>query len=263
MTKIFKTLFLSLAFYTLQATLSACMPELPPDSAKDKFQHYLKAAIIDEAITIPQLKQLQANADAFEAAREARTLSARIDHSTPYHVIANMRPILTSEHADSQSQPPASESHASAEAIKLIEVSGGRERAQASIAKLVQHCQDELRSNCPKCDPALITEWGKRMTAGLNIDDIVNLAATAYSKHYSEDELKDLTSFATAKQSGKPASLSPALQKKVQALKPTISEESESSGREFGEKVNRAVGVEMQKEHPEDFPTEKSTKAQP
>lgn len=89
----FKTLSLSVILMALQPILSAAL-DVPSDPSKEKFQQDIKAAVLDEAITIPQLRELQTNLDTLKAAREARRPDAPVDLLTPYHAMSNIKRVL-------------------------------------------------------------------------------------------------------------------------------------------------------------------------
>jgi len=169
--------------------------------------------------------------------------------------------------ADSHSERSSSGSRASVEvqskAIKLIDVSGARDRLMTSFPAIVEQGKAAMRNQCPKCDPAFISEWGKRMMVRLKIDDFVHVAAEAYEKHFTSDELTQLTTFVTSQKAGTPSPLAPALQKKYSDLLPTIMGEIVGGCTELGGKLGRDVGTEIEREHPEYFPNSKSAKTQP
>jgi hypothetical protein len=84
MKSILKILLLSVASVALQPIVRAS-PDTPLDSAKSKLQQDMKAAVLDEALTIPQLKELQASVATLKAAREAHHPGDPVDLLTcPY-----------------------------------------------------------------------------------------------------------------------------------------------------------------------------------
>jgi hypothetical protein len=150
-------------------------------------------------------------------------------------------------------QSPAGQS-AHLKAVKLVEVSGGRERLVAALPELIESGKAMMQKQCPDCNPAFLTEWGKRMTARIKIDDFVNVAALAYEKHFTDDELTELIAVVSSQKTEKPIALSAGLQKKVSELLPAIMGEITGATTEIGARLGGEVGAEIGKEHPEYFP---------
>lgn len=136
-------------------------------------------------------------------------------------------------------------------AVKLMEISVGRERLAASIPELIEKGQDAMRKQCPGCNPAFFTEWGTRMAARLKVDDFVNVAVRAYEKRFSDGELSELLTVASSRKTERPVTLSPALQKKLSAAMPAIMGEITGGCTEIGARLGGEVGAEIEKEHPD------------
>jgi len=100
-------------------------------------------------------------------------------------------PLLAQESASQ----PAPVSEAAAErhrkAVELVQLNGGRDRLEAAIPQMVEQGKAELRKDCRECRPEFVAEWGKRMTARFKADDFVNVAARAYEKRFTNDELTE------------------------------------------------------------------------
>lgn len=155
-------------------------------------------------------------------------------------------------------EQPAPKSDAAAEihlkAVKVIEASGGRDRLVAGIPDIIEQGKAAIQKQCPDCAQAFVTEWGKRMTARLKVDDFVDVAARAYEKRFTIEELTELLEVVSSQKSEKPVTPSPALQKKLSALVPAIMGEITGGSTELGAKLGSEVGTEIEKEHPEYFP---------
>lgn len=139
-------------------------------------------------------------------------------------------------------------------AVKLVEMTGGRDRFVASIPELIEQGKAAMRKQCPDCNPAFVTEWGKRMTARLKADDFANVAVRAYEKRFTNDELTEFLAVVSSQKTEKPAPLSPTLQKKLSDILPAIMGEITGGCTEIGAKLGGEVGTEIEKEHPEYFP---------
>jgi hypothetical protein len=77
---------LPMAFAAFQATASS--------PATDKFHQDIKAAVLNGSITIPQLKELQTNAEALKAYKAAQRPGGPVDYLTPWHAVSNMKAIM-------------------------------------------------------------------------------------------------------------------------------------------------------------------------
>jgi hypothetical protein len=147
-------------------------------------------------------------------------------------------------------------------AVKLVEMSGARERFVTAIPGLIEQGKTAMQTQCTDCNPAFVAEWGKRMTARLKVDDFVNVAARAYERRFTNDELAELLAVVSSRKTEKPVPLSPALQKKVSDLLPAIMGEITGGSTEIGAKLGGEIGAEILKEHPEYTPA-KSKPAKP
>ena len=77
---------LPMAFAAPQANTS--------NPATDKFHQDIKAAVLNGSITIPQLKELQTNAEALKAYKAAQKPGAPVDFITPWRAVSNMKAIM-------------------------------------------------------------------------------------------------------------------------------------------------------------------------
>ncbi len=91
-----KTLFtLSLAALLLtQLPPSFASPQADDNPATDKFKADIKAAVLNGSITIPQLKELQTNAEALKAFKAAQKPGAPVDLVTPWTAVSKMKAIM-------------------------------------------------------------------------------------------------------------------------------------------------------------------------
>jgi hypothetical protein len=61
---------------------------------KEKFQQDLKAAVMDQSITVPQLKEIQANVAILKEAKGEQQSGAPVDLVTPYTAVTKIREIM-------------------------------------------------------------------------------------------------------------------------------------------------------------------------
>ena len=64
------------------------------DPATDKFKQDIKAAVLNGSITIPQLKELQENAEALKAYKAAQRPGGPVDLITPWSTVTKMKAIM-------------------------------------------------------------------------------------------------------------------------------------------------------------------------
>jgi hypothetical protein len=74
------------------STLVAAQDEANP--LREKFQQDLKAAVMSESITVPQLKEIQANIAVLKEAKGEEKPGAPVDLVTPYAAVSKIRAIM-------------------------------------------------------------------------------------------------------------------------------------------------------------------------
>ena len=62
--------------------------------ASDKFKQDIKAAVLNGSITIPQLKELQENAETLKAYKATQKPGAPVDFMTPWTAVSKMKAIM-------------------------------------------------------------------------------------------------------------------------------------------------------------------------
>jgi hypothetical protein len=78
----------------LPQMLCAAPQDADSNPAMAKFKEDMKAAVMSGSLTIPQVKELQANAETLKSAKADQTPGAPIDLLTPYKAVSNMRAIM-------------------------------------------------------------------------------------------------------------------------------------------------------------------------
>jgi hypothetical protein len=87
----FSSVFMATLFFT-SSTLVAAQDEANP--LRDKFQEDLKAAVMSESITVPQLKEIQANIAVLKEAKGEEKPGAPVDLVTPYTAVSKIKAIM-------------------------------------------------------------------------------------------------------------------------------------------------------------------------
>jgi hypothetical protein len=93
MKRILKVICLSAVFTaSLQLARAGAIDTSNP--ATEKLQQDIKTAVLNGSITIPQLKELQANLEVLKAAKSAQQPGAPVDLVTPYTAVSKMKAIM-------------------------------------------------------------------------------------------------------------------------------------------------------------------------
>jgi hypothetical protein len=77
-----------------QLSVATLRAQTAEDAATDKFKQDMKAAVLNSSITIPQLKELQQNAEALKAYKAAQKPGAPVDLMTPWTAVSKMKAIM-------------------------------------------------------------------------------------------------------------------------------------------------------------------------
>jgi hypothetical protein len=85
---------LSLVLLALHQAPTAMAQAAASNPAMDKFKEDMKTAVLNGNITVPQVKELQTNAETLKASREERQPGAPVDLLTPYRAVSNMKAIM-------------------------------------------------------------------------------------------------------------------------------------------------------------------------
>ncbi|HYL77908.1 MAG TPA: hypothetical protein VEU96_27090 [Bryobacteraceae bacterium] len=139
-------------------------------------------------------------------------------------------------------------------AVKLVEMGGGRDRLVATIPDMIERGKAAMQKQCPDCNPAFFTEWGKRMASRLKIDDFMNVAVRAYETRFTNDELTEFLTVMSSQKTENPVPFSPPLQKKLSSLLPAIMGEITGGCTEIGARLGGEIGAEIEAQHPEYVP---------
>jgi hypothetical protein len=96
MKNILRALWLSVILLTLYQAPSAMAQAAASNPAADKFKEDIKTAVLNGSIAIPQVKELQANAETLKAVKENQRPGAPVDLLTPYGAVSRMKAIMAS-----------------------------------------------------------------------------------------------------------------------------------------------------------------------
>lgn len=95
MKRIVAGLSLLLALTAIQQLPSAFAQDAAASNpASEKFKADMKTAVMNGSITIPQVKELQSNAEILKSTKEHQTPGAPVDLLTPYRAVSRMKAIM-------------------------------------------------------------------------------------------------------------------------------------------------------------------------
>ncbi len=90
----FLRISLQLVLAVLLSTAVSAQDAASP--AMEKFKQDMKTAVLNGSITVPQVKQLQADAETLKSARSEQTPESPVDLLTPWRAVSNMKKTLAS-----------------------------------------------------------------------------------------------------------------------------------------------------------------------
>jgi hypothetical protein len=88
MKHVLQAISLSIVLLALHQAPTAIAQAAASNPAMDKFKEDMKTAVMNGSITVPQVKELQANAETLKGAREERQPGAPVDLLTPYRAVS-------------------------------------------------------------------------------------------------------------------------------------------------------------------------------
>src|ERR1700759_5395978 len=94
MKRVLQAISLSIVLLALHQAPTAIAQVATSNPAMDKFKEDMKTAVLNGSITVPQVKELQTNAESLKAFREERQPGAAVDLLTPYRAVSNMKAIM-------------------------------------------------------------------------------------------------------------------------------------------------------------------------
>jgi hypothetical protein len=153
-----------------------------------------------------------------------------------------------------------------ADAARLVELSGARERMQEGVDQLLKDLGAKFNEKCKGCDPAAGLEWSRRMKLKIKVEDLLDIMVRAYEKYLTDEEINQLISLMTdqkrtsdqktssGQKSEQPRKPLPELQQKLTTVMPALQGEIIGGGAQLGAALGTETELEIRKEHPEYFP---------
>jgi len=152
---------------------------------------------------------------------------------------------------DQQGSAKEAASKLHADAVKLVEVSGARQRLKDGMTGMVEEGRKAMMEKCPACSPEFGDAWTRKMLERINIEDFLAVYVRVYEKYFNDDDLVELISMQKARSEGRQQDPSPPLKKKLDSVMPSVLGDSIGGCSEVGAKLGAEVGAEIEKEHPE------------
>jgi len=138
-----------------------------------------------------------------------------------------------------------------ADAVRLVEVSGARQRLQDNFKQMVDDGAKRMMQGCQRCTSQYRDEWEKRFLERSNFQDYLDVFARVYEKYFTDAEINELIAMQQDKGSSKAASPSPALKEKLTSVMPDVLGDSTGGCAKIGAKLGGEIGSEIEREHPE------------
>jgi hypothetical protein len=138
-----------------------------------------------------------------------------------------------------------------ADAIRLVEVSGAKQRLQDNFKQMVDDGVKQMMQSCQRCTPEFGDEWKKRFLEQSNIQDYVDVYVSVYEKYFTDAELNELIDIRKHTGTSKDPTLSPALKEKLTAVMPSVMGDSIGGCARIGAKLGADIGSDIEREHPE------------
>jgi hypothetical protein len=138
-----------------------------------------------------------------------------------------------------------------ADAIKLVEVTGAKQRLQGGLTENVAKGKTQMMETCPKCAPAFADEWEKRMLERIRVNDFLDVYVRVYEKYFTDEEITELIALQSSHKDSQTVEPSPALKQKLASVMPSLMGEAIGGCSQIGAKLGAEVGAEIEKEHPE------------
>jgi TonB family protein len=135
-------------------------------------------------------------------------------------------------------------------ALALVEISGTKQSIEAMLPKLIENARNPA-SEGTNADPRFVDEWRKRMTARLQVADLVTVPVRVYEKYLTADEISEMISIWSSQKDSKPASPSPALQEKLKSILPSMRSDIDAGLAGLSEQRGGEISQEILTEHPD------------
>ena len=136
-------------------------------------------------------------------------------------------------------------------AMELVQAMGVRKRFEIDRTKGMNDAKAQLLREYPNLSDAFVNEWARKVSAQLNPDDYVAIAARVYSSHFTDDELDQLAQGQRNANAGRPSALPPVLRDKLRRLLPTLAGEIAGGFAQTGATLGAQVAQQVAKEHPD------------
>ena len=138
-----------------------------------------------------------------------------------------------------------------ADAIRLVEVSGAKQRLQDNFKQMGDDAVKQMMEECSQCTPEYGDEWKKRFLERSNLQDYLDVYVRVYEKYFTDAEINELIALQKNKGTSKATGPSPALKEKLTSVMPSVMGDSVGGCAQIGAKLGAEIGGEIEREHPE------------
>jgi hypothetical protein len=124
-----------------------------------------------------------------------------------------------------------------ADAIRLVDVSGAKQRLQDNFKQMVDDGAKQMMEKCSRCAPEYGNEWKRRFIERSNLQDYLDVYVRVYEKYFTDAEINELIALQKDKGTSKAASPSPALKEKLTSVMPSVLGEAIGGSTQIGAKL--------------------------
>jgi hypothetical protein len=138
-----------------------------------------------------------------------------------------------------------------ADALKLVEISGAKQRLQDNLKPMVSESKKRMMEKCERCTADFADEWEKRFLARINLQDFLDVYVGVYEKYFTDAEINELVTVQKGKETSPSVSPSPVLKEKLASVMPSLIGDAVGGCSRIGAKLGGEIGAEIEREHPE------------
>lgn len=138
-----------------------------------------------------------------------------------------------------------------ANAMKFVEVLGGRKGLEENVATALRDGRDMLIRALPQVDPRYFEELTRLTRERFRADECADVYVEVFERYFTGDELGEMAAAMQSVHEQKTARLPRALKEKIDATAPAIESEIMGRCRELAAKAAEEASREIDREHPE------------
>lgn len=147
--------------------------------------------------------------------------------------------------------------------VHLVQVLGLKEKMIEGMDADLDKGVEAMKAQVSSLSPEFTQEWRRRMKARLKPEDFVAVVVQVYERHFTTEELEELSNVAIGRKEGKAVALPQAFKEKFQKDAVEIQSEIIGGTSQIGAKLGMEIGQEIAREHPDWTSSSASQTTQP